>query len=51
MARLNDAADLIGAHRGFLVTRSAATVSGGAQTVCDLARMILQASKPLYESP
>ena len=51
MARLNDTADLIGAHRRFLVTRSAATASSGVQTVCDLAHMIDQASKPLYESP
>ena len=51
MARLNDTADLIGVHRRFLVTRSAATASRGVQTVCDLAHMIDQASKPLYESP
>ncbi len=46
MTRLNDTADLIGAHRRFLVTRSAATASSGAQTVRDLAHMIDQASEP-----
>ncbi len=45
MARLNDTADLVGADRRFLVTRSAATATSGAQTVCDLAHMIDQASE------
>lgn len=46
MARLNDTADLIGAHQRFLVTRRAETVSTGTKTVCDLAHMIAHASEP-----
>ncbi len=46
MARLNETADLIGAHRRFLVTRSQETASTGAQTACNIAHMIAQASEP-----
>ena len=46
MARLNETADIVGAHRRFLVTRSAETASSGPQTVCDLDHMISQASQP-----
>ena len=45
MARLNETADLVGAHRRFLVTRGAGTTSSGAHTVCDLAHMIAYATE------
>ncbi len=45
MARLNEAADLIGAQRRFLVTRSVETADSGTQTVCDLAHMVAYAGK------
>ncbi len=44
MARLNKTADLIGAHRRFLVTRSTETASSGIHTACDLAHMIAYAA-------
>lgn len=47
MARLNDTADLIEADRRFLVTRSSATASTGAHTVCDLAYMVAHAGEPV----
>ena len=40
MARLNDNADLIGAHRRFLVTRQPEPFTSRRQTACDLAEMI-----------
>lgn len=45
MARLNETADLIGAHRRFLVNRSAETAGTGPQTVCDLDHMIARVSE------
>ena len=42
MARLNRNADLIGAHRRFLVSRQAESFSSGAQTVCDVAAIITE---------
>lgn len=44
MARLNENADLIGAHRRFLVTRQPEPFSSGAQTACDLDGIIAAAS-------
>ncbi|WP_419943648.1 ATP-binding protein [Candidatus Poriferisodalis sp.] len=46
MARLNETADIVGAHKRFLVTRSTETASSGPQTVCDLDHMISHASQP-----
>ena len=40
MARLGQAADLIGAHRRFLVCRQAETFGDGIHTVCDLPGML-----------
>ena len=36
MSRLNENADLIGAHRRFLVTRQPEPFGSGVQTACDL---------------
>lgn len=44
MARLNENADLIGAHRRYLVTRQAEPFSSGAQTACDLDGIVAAAS-------
>ena len=44
MARLNENADLIGAHRRFLVTRQTEPFSSGAQTACDLDGIVAAAS-------
>ena len=51
MARLNQTADLIGAHRRFLVNRGAHTASSGSHTVCDLAQLIACASHPPADDP
>lgn len=44
MARLNENADLIGAHRRYLVTRQAESFSSGSQTACDLDGIVAAAS-------
>ena len=44
MARLNDCADLIGAHRRFLVTRQPGVIRSGDQTLCDLPSMVAAAA-------
>ena len=40
MARLNEIADSIGAHRRFLVTRQAEPFSSGVETACGLAGIV-----------
>lgn len=44
MARLNTNADLIGAHRRFLVSRQPERFSNGTQTACDIAGIIAEAT-------
>ncbi len=50
-ARLDDTADLIGAHRRFLVNRGPETVRNSTATVCDLGRMVAYATKPSADRP
>ena len=45
MARLNDNADLVGAHRRFLVTRQPESFSSGPQTACDLDGIVAAARR------
>ncbi len=44
MARLDETADLIGAHRKFLVSRQPESFGDGVRTACDLAGMITAAT-------
>jgi len=51
MTRLNENANLIGAHRRFLVTRQAESFSSGAQTACSLDGMVAAAIGPMPALP
>ena len=43
MARLRESADLIGAHRRFLITRMPGTIVNGSDVLCDLSGMLAHA--------